>query len=160
MSWPCAEFFKLSKCLCQVVIQLKKVRTSPTRLDLKTFQSFQGVWPYMQVVRVCWKILEDSKSRRVSKLHFWFNKYICFLVELHPEVSAPAACALLSRLVNLWKQFYWKFYFNGPESFHDFCTSVSLPKKLGANLSPQKFERFYINSYLLEYILMCNPYFT
>ena len=41
------------------------------------------------------------KSRRASKLHYWFKSYgnfdewsgFCPLVELHREGSAPAACA-------------------------------------------------------------------
>ena len=45
--------------------------------------------------------LGHSKSRRTSKLHYWFSSYgdfaevggVCLLEELHWEGSAPAACA-------------------------------------------------------------------
>ena len=36
-------FLKLNNGLGQVVIQLEKVRTSPTRLGVRVFQSCQGV---------------------------------------------------------------------------------------------------------------------
>ena len=43
----------------QVVIQLKEVQTSPTRLGVRAFQSCQGVWHYLWVFRVTffWALL-------------------------------------------------------------------------------------------------------
>ena len=56
-------FLKLNNGLGHVVIQLKKVRTSPTRLGVRAFQSCQGVWHYMWVFRV--------QSGDFTKLFFW-----------------------------------------------------------------------------------------
>ena len=48
----CGLFKKLNSSLGQVFIQSKKVRTSPTCLGVRAFQSCQGVWHYSWVFRV------------------------------------------------------------------------------------------------------------
>ena len=49
------DFFKMNNGLGQVVIQLEKVRTSPTRLCVRAYQSFAnlpiffGLWSSYQI---------------------------------------------------------------------------------------------------------------
>ena len=50
-SWTYADFLKLNNSLGQVVIQSKKIRTSPTQLGERAIQSCQGVWHYSWVFR-------------------------------------------------------------------------------------------------------------
>ena len=59
-SWICADFFYLNNILGQVVIQSKKVRTGPTRLGVRAFQSCQGIWYYLWVFRVTYAITQWS----------------------------------------------------------------------------------------------------
>ena len=56
----CADFLKLNNSLGQVVIQSKKVRTSPTHLGVRAFQSCQGVWHYFWVFWIFVKYFQFS----------------------------------------------------------------------------------------------------
>ena len=84
-SWTCADFLKLNNSLGQVVIQSKK---SPTRLGVRAFQSCQGVWHYLWVLKVCtlqqYTLVEN------------FNQCVCPMFQFEP------AGGLRFRSQDLW----------------------------------------------------------
>ena len=106
-SWTCADFFYLNNNLDQVVIQSKKVRTSPTRLGVRVFQSCQKVWHYSWVFRV-------AIHQRTIPVFFSFLQTSCLclvltlthsLIFFHYHSATPSSFwAITKRIcqINSW----------------------------------------------------------
>ena len=70
----CGLFLKLNKSIGQDVIQSKKVRTSPTRLGVRAFQSCQGVWHYSWVFRHCCLVVHINVIQQQNISFSWMNR--------------------------------------------------------------------------------------
>ena len=142
-------FLKLNISLGQVIIQSKKVPTSPTRLGVRASQSCQGVWHYSLVFRVM-HIDNFYNLLLISVLKTFFGSFLncsyspvwvhCPKVDTTalkwtcrtPSIAGPSPDVRSQNSTLSWGVAFWRWLFGGLSwsSFHPRTVSVKIVTRI------------------------------